>query len=436
MSFSRHYRRFVRLYGYTSVRAAELTPSLNNLSQQERARLEELAGLVRGGHRLSVADYNEGAALMRRAVPRHHPRLLLHGGTGDFSVPILQEIYLHETAHLTPRPTPAQWMRTLPASSKAHPILLSQCGENYRALAASRIGLQRKLVGIHSIPAPTARTAEPTREALLRRLVAVPGARRILFSRLGALFNTSGTRAAPQLLAGGWISGDLFGILKGNTSELLGREAILSAMREGTGFGRVLPDNAVLVSGARLRRPGQGAQSFSDVLVGVIDGARWHWYGIGEIKSYTRDAYADAAAQVVNASEVSRLTESFTLVFPRNEVSIVGMDGREIELAADIGFEFDPAVGDAAQVMKPSGTITHLLIAPAGAPRIDLGPTREIAPGSVFAISHPYTAGENEYFTALVLQAAAGADSIEAALARLDALTGHGTPIALGAGEP
>lgn len=426
MSLNARYRRFVRLYGFASTPACQLLNGLNRLSPAQLATLDDMADLVRAGHRLPAHQINQGALLLAGALSRYHPRMLLLAGTEGFAVPQLQEIYLRETAGLPSRPPPATWMRSLPDSSAAHGVLHYLCGENYRALAASRLGLQRPILHINSV-AGSPRLMSVPRPALVRSVLEVPGARRDLFDRLAVLFNTAGGRAAPQLLAIGEISRDLFGLVQGNVGEVLARNIFLSAMREGSGFRRALPSTTVLVAGAQIQRVGAAAQSFNDVLIGVIENGSWHWYGAGEVKSYGRRGYSDAAEQLVRASDASGLTEQFTLIFPRNRVSIIGMDGREIRFDADLRFPFSPNGGAANRVTRPTDHFTNLLVAPQGAPRFDLGPTREVVPGSVFSIRHSHTAAEIEYIAAVLLQEAAGATSVAEALAKLDAMSARGS---------
>jgi hypothetical protein len=71
-------------------------------------------------------------------------------------------------------------------------------------------------------------------------------------------------------------------------------------------------------------------------------------------------------------------------------------------------------------------------MAPHLATRVDLSSAQAQLPGSrVINVSHTYTDQETEYIAALILQEVSGADSMEEAVRRLNAVSEHETPVGL-----
>jgi hypothetical protein len=97
-------------------------------------------------------------------------------------------------------------------------------------------------------------------------------------------------------------------------------------MNEGAAFHYALPQNAVLVTGARVRIGDGPSLLFSDGLIGVVENGRFQWHGVSEIKAYER-GYSDASEQVVRWREISHLESPFILEFPADGATFIGKDG-------------------------------------------------------------------------------------------------------------
>lgn len=426
MTFRVPFRRFARAFGFSGARAAGIAHSLDSprssLTAVQRARLEELAEMVADGARLTAAQTNEAAGLLARCLPRYTVRMLISADTGEFAVPQLREIYLRETAGMSSAPTVRQWIDTLPETSEAAGILRWLCGDDFRAQALSRRGLPAPDVLFNSIPASTPRLAGRVRAQSLARVMSVAGVERHLFDRLRALFDTGAAHRIPHRLAIGLTPRWVFNILKGNVAELLCRDQVLAVMREGGAFGHTLPSGAVLVTGARVRRPGGGSDLFSDGLIGAIVDGRWHWYGVVEVKA-ADSGLGDAAEQVVRWRDVSGLSTPFTLEFPEG-TSFIALDGT-VRASPGHSFDFDPAAAaDARQIELPRGSVQQFLVTPLGGSRFDMTGTRATLPGSVYDITHTYRSSELDYFTSLVLQETSSHDSMSGALEALTSRAG------------
>jgi hypothetical protein len=103
MSFGEQFRRFVRSFGYTGVRAAGVTARIAGegshiLQPDEVNELNHLNDLVRSGRELTAAQYLQAAALLRRLAPRHTPRTLVTQDGSAFTVPSLMQIFEQEVA--------------------------------------------------------------------------------------------------------------------------------------------------------------------------------------------------------------------------------------------------------------------------------------------------------------------------------------------------
>jgi hypothetical protein len=429
MSFRPPFRRFVRAFGFSGVRASRIAEGLHNsdslLTAAERARLEELAESVADGARLSAAEANEAAGLLARVVPRYTVRMLICADTGQFAVPQLREIYLRETAGLSSAPSVQSWINRLDDASEAAGVLRWLCGDDFRAQAVSRVGLPSPLVQFNSIPAPTTGFASRTRAQVLASVMSVVGADRHLFDRLRVLFDTGGAHRIPHMLAVGTTPRWVINILRGNVAELLTREQVLSVIREGGAFGHTLPSGAVLVTGARVRRAGSAASVlFTDGLVGAIVDGRWHWYGVVEVKSNVA-GLGDAAEQVMSWRDVSGLNTSFTLEFPEGSASLIALDGT-LTPSPGHSFDFNPAAAaDAREIHVPRDTVEQFLVAPrpGDGSRFDLTETRASVPG-VRDITHSYRSSDLDYVTGLVLQETSNHTSMSSALEALTASAG------------
>lgn len=422
------YRRFLKSFGFTSVRASGIAESLvrrgpGELSDSQRTRLEELADRVRDGHRLNPTEIDEAAEILAHALPRYNVRMLFTGNLKGFRNPQLQTIYLQETASMSPQPDVRNWVSNLSETSQAAKFLRGLCGDDFAAQATSHVGILRPVMLINSVADDTGRLARQPRDELIRIILSAPGGSRQLFDRLQALFNSR--RAASQLLAAGTVERAHFSILKGNVAEATARPHVLAAIRDGSPFGQNLPEGAVLINGARVRR-GTTSQLFSDGLIGEHIGNRWRWYGIVEVKAYD-NGYGDAAEQIVRWRDISGLTTQFTLELQARRATMIRPDGTEVNIENDLSFHFDPANAEASRIELPLGYVNQILIAPQGASRFDLSRTRAQLTGRVFSVSHPYTNKELEYLTAQVIQEVRGAGSIEEALARLELLTDRST---------
>ncbi len=419
-------QNLITQFGSASMRTADVSRRLADLSEDDRLILREAADDLTNGISIPTAREAEIRRVLSQIPPRYSPRQLMNRAASSFRHPQLQSMYLQATASLSPRPSPAEWIASLAEHSIGYSHIRWLCGENFQTDARQIVRARTPIV-IASIPAPSARLASASTGEILSSFIQSRRDARRLLTRLSSLFDPS--KSAMGRLAAGQIDRGLFSILKGITAENLGLPLVLAAFGEGGAFGRRLDDTARLVHDVQIRINGGSWKDFSDgIIIQPSSSSGLIWHGGVEVKSFT-DGFDEAADQVRRRREVFNLTSPFELRI-RDGATAYNRHGHIETWSGPSNFQFPPVTGSTIGGIEASPLgVRTLLIAPRDShSHFDLATLGESIDSSAFEVRLNHTSAEIDFMSAQALQTLRNSDvsidSVDDAARALASATG------------